>query len=123
MPVGNGRVWVGFLGFGVVVLIIPPGLELIPTVASVIIVSVEVDGTGDELLLGEGDKISCLNEVLALESACGRKCPAGSAVALILDRGYSACLDPVDLVSVARFIKNLRLDSLGLLRGSVAEQF
>ena len=42
---------------------------------------------------------------------------------MILDRGHSACLDPVDLVSVARFVEDFRRASLGLLRDSVAEQF
>ena len=119
--VGLSGVWVGLLSFRVVVLPILEGVVLPSTGASVIAVAIE--GTGNELLLGEGDKISTLNEVLALQSACGRKCPARSAVALILDRGNSACLDPIDLVSVARFIKNLRLASLGLLRASVAEHF
>ena len=41
---------------------------------------------------------------------------------MILDWGHSARLDPVDLVSVARFVKNLWRAIYGLCRGSVAEQ-
>ena len=41
---------------------------------------------------------------------------------MVLDWGHSTCLDPVDLVSVARFVEDFRRASLGLLRDSVAEQ-
>ena len=68
--VGCLGVWVGLLSFRVVLLIIIEGLVLPATIASVTL-EVGVYGTGDELLLGEGDKISSLNKVPALESACG----------------------------------------------------
>ena len=67
--VGLIGVRVGLLSFRVVVLPILEGIVLPATGASVI--TVVEEGAGDELLLGEGDKISTLNEVLALESACG----------------------------------------------------
>ena len=41
---------------------------------------------------------------------------------MILDWGHGARLDPVDLVSVARFIKHLWRAIYGLCRGSVAKQ-
>ena len=41
---------------------------------------------------------------------------------MILDWGHGARLDPVDLVSVARFVKSLWRAIYGLCRGSVAKQ-
>ena len=67
--VGLIGVRVGLLSFRIVVLPILEGIVLPATGASVI--TVVEEGAGDELLLGERNKISTLNEVLALESACG----------------------------------------------------
>ena len=51
----------------------------------------------DEVLLGEGDELARLAEVLPLERARGGEGPAGAALALVLDRGHRALRPPVDL--------------------------
>jgi len=60
---------------------------------------------GDEVLLGEGDELAVLDEVVTLNTDDGGEGPAGTALALVLDRGDGAEGDPV--LGVVGFIGQL----------------
>jgi hypothetical protein len=63
-------------------------------VASVVFV---VTRAVDQLLLGVGLQVSVLDEMAGFKAARGGKGPAGSAVALVLDRANSTKCTPVPL--------------------------
>lgn len=68
------------------------GIVLPATVATIVTVS----GAVNELLLGERDKFTSLDEVSTFETTSGGESPAGTTRTLILDRGDSTSVDPVN---------------------------
>ena len=91
-------VWIDRLKFRIVALhIVLIGIILEAAIATVV---AALFVTRDKLLLGEGEELTGGDEVGALKRASRREGPAGSAATLVLDWGDSACLNPVDGVSV-----------------------
>ena len=82
---------------GVEAVVVPDVLEGEVHEAAAAAVVAVLGRAVDEVLLGEGDELARLAEVLPLERARGGEGPAGAALALVLDRGHRALLPPVDL--------------------------
>ena len=83
-----------------VVLPVVEGI-LLPAASAAVVTVTKIDGCAvDELLLGEALKFTGLEEMGSLESSSGGECPAGSALALVLDWSDCALGAPVDGVLV-----------------------
>jgi hypothetical protein len=80
-------------------------------------------GAVNQLLLGEGDEVTGLDLVSALEGTSGGERPAGSALTLVLDGGDSSLGNPVDLISEVGVIKlDSLVLSLDIIDGFVTEE-
>jgi len=86
-----GFVWVLRLGLEWVALNILESVVHESTIASVVLL-----GAVNELLLGEGVKLSILDLVSTLNGTGGGESPAGSALSLVLDWGDGTLGSPVD---------------------------
>jgi len=98
------------------------------TIAALILLGIAVN----ELLLREGNEFASSDEMGTLEGSSGGERPAGSALALVLNRGDSALGNPVDLIGEVGLIEDgdvplllhLRLETselLSLISGPVSE--
>ena len=87
-------------------LIVMHGTGWLTTIASIRAISSTVSAV-NKLLLREGKKLFCGNEMSTFKGTSGRESPAGAALTLILNSSNSAGSDPVDF----RCISLLKNDS------------
>jgi len=114
---GSGSVGVVRLELLSVLLGVGEGVGLPSTVASV--------GSGvavDELLLGEGEELSGLDEVVSLDGGGGREGPAGSALSLVLHGVDGSLGSPVDGVGEVLGVEDGGLGELKGGGGLVSEE-